>query len=228
METGNPTGQDDRARLLAAALAHVPFDGWSEATFRAACADTGLAPALARVTCPRGALDLACDYHRAGDETMVARLRDADLSGLRFRERVATALRLRLEAADREAVRRGAALFTLPQNAAQGAQLVWGTADAVWRALGDNSADVNWYTKRATLSAVWSATVLYWLGDESEGQSATHAFIDRRIDGVMRFEKAKADLRASPWGKMLAGPMKLLDAIRAPGPKPEDLPGKKS
>jgi ubiquinone biosynthesis protein COQ9 len=227
MAQANQTDSGDRARLLAAALAHVPFDGWSEACFQAACTDAGIAPGLARVICPRGALDLACDYHRAGDRVMAARLRVEDLSALRFRERVAAALRWRLDAADREVVRRGAALFALPQNMAQGAELIWGTADAVWRALGDNSTDVNWYTKRATLSAVWSATVLYWLGDESEGQVATHEFIGRRIDGVMRFEKAKADFRASPWGKMLAGPMKILDGIRAPSATADDLPGKK-
>ena len=216
-----------RARLLAAALPHVPFDGWSEATFQAAAADAGIAPGLARVACPRGAPDLAADYHRAGDQAMLAALGAHDLAALRFRDRVALAIRLRLGAADRDRVRRGMTLFAQPQNMTAGSGLLWGTADAIWRALGDNSTDVNWYTKRMTLSAVYSATVLYWLGDDSDGQAATWAFLDRRIADVMRFEKAKADFRASPWGKMLAGPLKLLDSIRAPASLPDDLPGRK-
>lgn len=216
----------ERDRLLAAALPHVMFDGWGEATFRAAAADAGVDLALARLVCPRGALDLAVDYHRTGDRKMVARLMASDLQALRFRERIAAAVRFRLEEADRDMVRRGAALLALPQHAAQGAELVWGTADAIWRALGDNSADLNWYTKRMSLSAVYSATVLYWLGDESDGAAATWAFLDRRIEDVMRFEKAKADFRASPWGKALAGPLKLMEAIRAPSPLPDDLPGR--
>ena len=218
---------DIRARLLAAALPHVPFDGWSEATFQAAAADAGIAPGLARVACPRGAPDLAADYHRAGDQAMLAALGTHDLAALRFRDRVALAIRLRLGAADRDSVRRGMTLFAQPQNMTAGSGLLWGTADAIWRALGDNSTDVNWYTKRMTLSAVYSATVLYWLGDDSDGQAATWAFLDRRIADVMRFEKAKADFRASPWGKMLAGPLKLLDSIRAPASLPDDLPGRK-
>lgn len=218
---------DERTRLLAAALPHVAFDGWSDACFTAACADAGINPALGRVLCPAGARDLAADYHRAGDRAMMARLADADLAGLRFRDRVATAVRLRLQAADREVVRKGAALFALPQNAGRGAELIWGTADAIWRALGDTSTDVNWYTKRATLSAVYGSTVLYWLGDESEGHGATWAFLDRRIEDVMRFEKAKADFRASPWAKLFAVPLKGLGAIRAPGPAADDLPGGK-
>ncbi|MFO1174837.1 MAG: COQ9 family protein [Paracoccaceae bacterium] len=227
MTTDKATGPDDRARLLAAALSHVAFDGWTEATFRAAAADAGIALDLARVLCPRGALDLAVDYHRAGDRAMVAQLAASDLGSLRFSQRVALAVRLRLQDADRDAVRRGAALFALPANMAAGSGLVWGTADAIWRALGDNSADLNWYTKRMTLSAVYSATVLYWLGDDSPGHEATWAFLDRRIEDVMRFEKTKADFRASGLGKALAGPLKIIDRVRAPAPIPSDLPGRK-
>lgn len=230
MDMSNPqdTSSEPRARLLAAALPHVAFDGWSETTFTAAATDAGVPLAEARVLCPRGALDLACDYHRAGDRAMVAALATEDLVALRFRDRVTRAVRLRLEGADREVVRRGMTLFALPRNVATGSGLLWGTADAIWTALGDTSRDVNWYTKRMTLSAVYSSTVLYWLGDQSEGHAATWSFLDRRIGDVMRFEKAKADFRASPWGRMLAGPMKILDGIRAPAAHDNDLPGRKS
>ncbi|MCV2874156.1 COQ9 family protein [Defluviimonas sp. WL0050] len=216
-----------KERLMEAALSHAVFDGWSEATFRAACEDIGIAPALARAVFPRGALDLAIAYHKAGDAAMVAALDAEDLTALRFRDRVALAVRLRLEGADRELVRRGAALFALPQNAATGASLVWGTADAIWRALGDTSEDINWYSKRATLSAVYSSVVLYWLGDDSAGQDATWQFLDRRIEDVMRFEKFKAQVRDNPvLGRVLAGPMKILERVRAPTGAPGDLPGR--
>jgi len=215
------------ARLLEAALPHVTFDGWSEATFRAAAAEAGLSPELARALCPRGALDLAVAFHHRGDRAMEAALAGRDLSQARFRDRVALAVRLRLEGADREVVRRGAALFALPQNAATGAALVWGTADAIWRALGDRSDDINWYTKRATLSAVYSATVLFWLADESAGHAATWEFLDRRIGDVMRFERFKARVRENPvLGRMLEGPLKALGRLRPPAGPPPDLPGR--
>lgn len=227
MEQESADHQNARARLLAAALPHVVFDGWGEATFAAAVMDAAIAPGLARVICPRGGLDLAVDYHRQGDRMMADKLAAADLTALKFREKVAAAVRFRLEVADADLVRRGAALFSLPPNMPVGSALIWGTADAIWRALGDNSLDVNWYTKRMTLSAVYSATVLYWLGDDSAGKAATWEFLSRRIEDVMRFEKAKADFRASALGKALAGPLKLLDGIRAPAPAPSDLPGQK-
>lgn len=218
---------DLQALLLDAALAHVPFDGWSEATFRAAAADTQTDMTMARAVCPRGALDLARAYHLRGDEQMVDRLRSETLPE-RFRDKIAAAVRFRIEAvSDKEAVRRGTTLFALPMHAADGAKLVWGTADQIWTALGDTSDDVNWYTKRATLSAVYSATILYWLGDDSTDNQATWEFLDRRIDDVMKIEKAKAGVRNNKiLTGLFAGPNWVLGQIKAPRQtsKP-DLPG---
>jgi ubiquinone biosynthesis protein COQ9 len=213
--------------ILEAALAHVPFDGWSDMTFRAAVADAGVEPGLARALFPRGAVDLALAFHARGDAAMIERLASTDLSALRFRERIAAAVRYRLEAVpDREAVRRGTTLFALPMHAADGARAVWGTADAIWTALGDTSADINWYTKRATLSGVYGATVLYWLGDDSPGHQATWDFLDRRIDDVMQVEKVKAAVMENPVAKaVLTGPKLLMDRIRPPR-VPDDLPGR--
>ncbi|MFE3836804.1 COQ9 family protein [Pseudogemmobacter sonorensis] len=220
--------REAKERLLEAVLGHVPFDGWSETSFAAAIADSGVAPGLARALFPRGGLDLALAWHRAGDAEMARRLAAEDLSGLRFRDRVARAVLLRLELADREAVRRGTALFALPQNAGVGAGALWGTADAIWTALGDRSDDLNWYSERASLAAVHGATVLYWLGDDSPGHAATRDFLDRRIEGVMRFEKLKAGLAENPLGRMLAaGPLKFLGRIRPPA-RPEGFPGRNS
>ncbi len=216
-----------REAILTAALPHVPFDGWSEATLQAAATDSGLALPLARALFPRGGVDLALAYHRLGDRAMIRALAAEDLAALRFRDRVARAVLLRLQAADRELVRRGAALFALPQNSIAGTQAIWGTADAIWAALGDTSDDINWYSKRASLSAVYGTTVLYWLGDESSDHQGTRDFLDRRIEGVMRFEKAKAAFAANPLGKaLLNGPLKLLDRIHAPKVA-DDLPGRR-
>jgi ubiquinone biosynthesis protein COQ9 len=129
---------------------------------------------------------------------------------------------------DKEAVRRGLTLFALPIHAADGAKALWQTADAIWTALGDTSDDLNWYTKRATLSAVYSSTVLYWLGDQSMDHAATWAFLDRRIDDVMRVERAKKAVRENRLLKpFLAGPEWLASRIKAPGAgAPADLPGR--
>ncbi|SIT09179.1 ubiquinone biosynthesis protein COQ9 [Roseivivax lentus] len=222
--------QDDPTeKLIDAALMHVPFDGWTETTFRAAIADAEVSPTVAKALFPRGAVDLALAFHRRGDAQMVARLKQADLSGMRFRDKVAFAVRTRIEVAeDREAVRRGTTLFSLPPYAPDGARAIWGTADAIWTALGDTSDDLNWYTKRATLSGVYSATVLFWLGDDSIDNQATWEFLDRRINDVMAIEKAKAVFRDNPvLSKLMAGPAHLAASIKPPKRR-DDVPGQQA
>ena len=220
--------EDMQAQLLAAALPHVAFDGWSETSLRAACQDLSITRQMAALACPRGAIDLAIRFHHDGDDAMQVVLQKTDINAMKIREKITFSVRARLDAIrDKEAVRRGATLMALPQHAAEGAGLVWGTCDRIWAAIGDSSADVNWYTKRLTLSRVYSATVLYWLGDNSPNHQDTWTFLDRRIENVMQFEKFKAQVNANPLAKqLLAGPNWLLSKIKAPSGVPTvDLPG---
>ena len=213
-------------QLVTAALPLVSFDGWSAATLDSAIKDASVDPGLAHQACPRGAVDLALAFHRMGDAKMQEALAKTDLSDMRFRDRIAKAVQLRIEAVadQKEAVRRGVTLFALPAHAAEGAQALWATTDKIWNALGDTSDDVNWYTKRATLSAVYSATLLYWLGDDSTDSAETWAFLDRRIDNVMQFESVKAKLKDNPLAKGIAA---MFPDIHKPSSQaPDDLPGK--
>ncbi|MFV0300017.1 MAG: COQ9 family protein [Paracoccus sp. (in: a-proteobacteria)] len=211
---------EERDRLLEAALAHVPFDGMNEAALMAAAGELGISRDMVRVHFPEGGASLAAAYHRRGDQALRDWFRATPPEG-RYSDRVAQAIWHRLELVQPELVRAGAVVLSLPQHAALGARLVWETADIIWQGLGDTSQDVNWYTKRATLSAVYGSAVLYWLGDESESRAETRAFIDRRIENVMGFEKFKAQARKFP------GVAALTDLatgwMRAPGPR--DLPG---
>ncbi len=220
---------NDTANLdvfLDAALAHVPFDGWSEATFNAAATDLGLSGDEAKVLAPRGAVDLAIAYHRRGDQVMIDRMAATDLTAMRYSDRVAAALKFRIDAmSDREAVRRATTLFSLPNYARDGAKLIWETADHIWNALGDTSTDGNWYSKRVTLSAVWGSVVLYWLGDDSPGYSKTSDFIDRRIENVMQFEAAKSKMRENPLTKPLMDLQSSIMGRMRPPQQAKDVPG---
>lgn len=217
-----------RRAVLAAALPQVAFDGWSDRTLAAAVKESGVEPGLARLAFPRGGVDLALAFHNGKDAELAGELASADLLGLRFRDRVAWAIMRRLElvAGDREAVRRGATLFALPIHAADGARAIWHTSDTIWTALGDSARDFSWYSKRATLAAVYSSALLYWLGDETPGFTATREFVARRIDDVMRFEGLKAKVRSNPLAAaLLKVPTAVLERIRPPRTAPTDLPG---
>jgi ubiquinone biosynthesis protein COQ9 len=209
-----------RERLLDAALPHVLFDGWTETTLRHAASETGDDAALARLAFPRGGIDMALAFHRRADRQLGETLDRADLLSMGTRDRVAFCVRKRIElvAEHREAVRRGASLFALPQNAPEGMRALWETADLIWNRCGDTATDYNWYTKRMILASVISATKLYWLGDQSTDFVLSWAFLDRRLDDVMQFEKAKAAFKKNPLARAaMWGPTRLLGMIRRPG-----------
>jgi ubiquinone biosynthesis protein COQ9 len=188
-----------RPHLVAAMLPHVPFDGWSQAAAEAGARDLGVPESRAALVFPGGAADMVDAYTAYADARLEAALAARGLHNMKIRERVTLAVRTRLEQAtpEREAVRRAAAVFALPTNALLSARTLWRTADTMWRACGDAATDYNHYTKRLILGGVYAATLLVWLQDESEDCAETWAFLDRRIAGVMRFEKVKAQALGS-------------------------------
>lgn len=204
-----------RERLLLAALPHVAFDGWTKAALEAGARDAGLPETDVVRFFPGGARDALAEFSRRADARMADELARHDLAALRVRERIALAVRLRLQALapHREAVRRGLSYLALPPNAPLGARLLYGTVDAMWRAIGDRSADFSFYTKRALLAGVVSSTTLCWLGDDSEGFADTDAFLERRIDDVLRIPALKA--RCERFAARLPDPFRLLRAVRA-------------
>ncbi|WP_339947283.1 COQ9 family protein [uncultured Albimonas sp.] len=212
-----------RAKLLESLPEHVEFDGWSRTAIDMAAVDAEVPEDVARMAFPSG-VDAAAAFHELGDRRMTAALAREPLSAMGMTDRITLAVRLRLESVsgptEKEAVRRAASLFALPTNAARGARLIWGTADAIWTALGDESDDLNWYSKRATLAAVISSTVLYWLGDDSEGATDTWAYLDRRIADVMKIEKAKARMRANPLGRVASSGVEALSRGLRKTPRP--------
>jgi ubiquinone biosynthesis protein COQ9 len=184
-------------RILLAALPHVLFDGWSDKALAQGARDLGLDRRQARIAFPGGVREAVLAFSAEGDRRMLAALAERDLSQMRFRDRIAFAVRARFEALApyREAVRRSLSFLALPPHAPLAMRATYRTVDAVWRAVGDRSTDFNFYTKRALLAAVYGATALYWLSDDSEGSAKTWEFLDRRLDDVMAIPKARGKLR---------------------------------
>jgi ubiquinone biosynthesis protein COQ9 len=181
-----PERLPERDKAITAMLPHVPFDGWSKRALRAGIADAGMPADEADLLFPIGAVDMIETFCDLADRRMEAAAADLPAMPVPAKVRAVIALRLEQSRADKEAVRRAIALLSLPQNARAAAACTARTVDAIWHAAGDRSADFSWYTKRAILTAVYSATVLFWLRDGSDGDAATLAFLDRRLAGVRR------------------------------------------
>ena len=195
---GASSGFDAEGRaILKAMLARAAFDGWTEAVLAAAAKDAGYDKAVLKAAFPNGVADALRAWSMDADAEMRAAMAGPEFDDLKIREKVAFAIRARLDALrpHKEAARRAAATLALPIHGPLGAELAWKTVDAVWCGLKDKSTDFNFYSKRGILTGVWLSTLTRWLADESEDGAPTRAFLDARIDNVMQIEKFKGKVR---------------------------------
>ncbi|MEZ0496053.1 COQ9 family protein [Sphingomonas sp. IW22] len=190
----DPTIDEMRDALAPLVASNAAFDGWNGHAVDAAADRLGLDRDVARLAFPGGAADMIDAWFAHVDRAMLDRLPPETLAAMKIRQRIAALVEARLDllAPDREALRRALAILAMPQNVARAARLGWRAADVMWRAAGDTATDYNHYSKRTLLTGIYAATVTVFLDDESEGQGDTRAFLSRRIDNVMQFEKAKA------------------------------------
>ncbi|MBY6129423.1 COQ9 family protein [Qipengyuania aquimaris] len=188
----------DELRLaLAPAIADAAiFDGWGDDALVMAAEQMGADIDVARLAFKGGAIDMIFAWIEAVDTAMAAAFTEDVIEPMKIRERIRALVQFRLDAVagQEEALRRALAIMAMPQNAAASAKRGWQTSDLMWRLAGDTATDYNHYTKRAILSSIYGATLAVFVNDESEDKAETRAFLDRRIEGVMKFEKVKAKL----------------------------------
>jgi ubiquinone biosynthesis protein COQ9 len=186
-----PERLPERDAAILGMLPHVPFDGWSKRALRAGVRAAGMPADEADMLFPLGTVDMIETFCDLADRRMEEAAKALPAAKPGARVRAVIALRLEQNRLYKEAVRRALAVLALPQNTRAAAACTARTVDAIWHAAGDRSADFSWYTKRAILAAVYSATVLYWLRDTSMDDAATLAFLDRRLAGVSRVTRLR-------------------------------------
>ncbi len=187
----------ERSKILLAALPHVSFDGWSRSVLDAGVREAGFEPEMASRAFPGGVADLVEFFSLYTDRQMAEILMTKNLAEMHVRDRIAEAVRARLGllAGHREAVRWVIAFLAFPRHTSLGLKCLYRTVDEMWHAAGDTSTDFNFYTKRLLLAGVYSATLFYWLDDDSKDSEATWGFLDRRIADVMKISEAEDRLR---------------------------------
>ncbi len=188
-----PERSPERDAAIDALLPNVPFDGWTFRALRQGLVAIGQDPEDAALLFPAGAPDMIEAYCDLADRRMEEAAAALDMTLLRVpaRVRALIALRFRQNRLHKEAARRALGVLALPGNARVAAACTARTVDAIWHASGDRSADFSWYTKRATLAGVYSATLLFWVRDTSEEDVDTLAFLDRRLAGVGRIGRVR-------------------------------------
>ena len=194
----DPTLDEIRDIVSARLASHAGFDGWNGKAVTAAAVEIGADGDLANLACKGRAIDLIGFWIDAVDAEMARRLPDDILGAMKIRARITSIIATRLEimAPDKEALRRALTIMAMPQNVVTSAKLGWRSADRMWRLAGDTATDFNHYTKRMTLSAIYGSVLAAFVNDDSDNFTETRAFLDRRIENIMQFEKAKAGAMA--------------------------------
>lgn len=185
-----------RAALAPEIPLNAAFDGWGDAARDLAADAIGVDRDVAALAFAGGATQMIDAWFAAVDAAMLAAYPPERIATMKIRARIAGLVEARLDvfAPNRESLRRALAVLAMPQNLPLAARLAWRTADTIWRAAGDTATDYNHYTKRAILGVVYTTTIQVFVNDDSEGHADTCAFLARRIEGIMRFEKAKAQV----------------------------------
>ncbi len=189
----DPTLDEVRAALAPIIARNAGFDGWSDAAVHAAADEAGVDRDVAKLAFKDNAIDMIDAWIDSIDLELAHRLPAENLAAMKIRDRITALLATRLEimAPDRESLRRAMAIMAMPQNLVRSAKIGWRSADRMWRLAGDSASDFNHYTKRMTLSAVYASTLSVFVNDDSDNFADARAFLDRRIDNVMQFEKVK-------------------------------------
>ena len=205
-----------RAALAPALPGHAAFDGWSDEALAMAAADLGVPPERARLAFKGGQAQMIDAWFDWIDKAMLEAFPPERIAAMKIRDRIRELVLFRLKAIrpHREALRRALAVLAMPQNLVDAGRLAWRSADRIWRVAGDTATDFNHYSKRAILVGVYGSASLVFLDDDSDDLAETRAFLNRRIDDVMRFEKFKASWRGT--GARLPSPSRFLGRLRYP------------
>lgn len=183
-----------RLALAPEVAAAAVFDGWSNDAVAAAAELAGADVDVARLAFPGGAMDMISAWIETVDAAMIDALPAETLAAMPIREKIRSLVQFRLDAiaGQEEALKRATAIMAMPQNVTHSLKIGWHSADLMWRLAGDTATDYNHYTKRTILGGIYTATLAVFADDNSDSKAKTKAFLDRRIEGVMKFEKTKA------------------------------------
>ncbi|KAI9301755.1 COQ9-domain-containing protein [Cunninghamella echinulata] len=194
-ETGQQQKEEEkdiRQAILKATLEHVPTYGWSMESMHQGAKQLGY-PAVIHGVFPGGPIGLIDAYlqdcQRQFNGLMKKNNNDEaqqqywhPQANMTEKIRALTILRLNMLKPYAHRWPEAVAILASPTNVPIGFHHLSTIVDDIWYYAGDRSADMSWYTKRASLATIYSATELYMSQDISPEYVETYKFLDRRLN----------------------------------------------
>ena len=172
--------------IIINALKNINFDGWSKKSVSTGFNVQNKNEELYNELFPNGIIDAIIHFADIADRQMLQGHLREDFKDQRIPEKIKNLLMSRFEFLNpyKEAVRRSVAILALPSNSKIAIKSLYNTTDKIWSAVGDQSTDISFYTKRASLAGVYSSTLMSWLGSTDPDLQKVDEFIDRRLANI--------------------------------------------
>ncbi|XP_044290139.1 ubiquinone biosynthesis protein COQ9, mitochondrial isoform X2 [Varanus komodoensis] len=192
-------------RILTAALEFVPALGWTPDAIAEGAKSLGLSVAAAGL------------FHNDGSELVlhfVSRCNSRLSELLEEQEKLvqlgqaekkktdqflkdALEARLRMLIPYIEKWPQAISILLLPHNIPASLNLLSSMVDDVWHYAGDQSTDINWYTRRTVLAGIYNTTELVMIQDSSPDFEDTWSFLQNRITDAMNVGHTARQVQAT-------------------------------
>tara|TARA_A100001015_G_scaffold1647_1_gene2189 strand:- start:186 stop:827 length:642 start_codon:yes stop_codon:yes gene_type:complete len=172
--------------IIINALKNINFDGWSKKSILTGFNSQNKDEEMYNELFPNGIIDAIIHFADIADRQMLQGHLREDFKDQRIPEKIKNLLMSRFEFLNpyKEAVRKSVAILALPSNSKIAIKSLYNTTDKIWSAVGDQSTDISFYTKRASLAGVYSSTLMSWLGSTDPELQKVDEFIDRRLNNI--------------------------------------------
>ena len=190
--------------LIKAMLIHVPFDGWTWHAMEQGAIDIGfekkktssLRIKIFKDLFKNGSIDFIDIFSEIIDLEVKENYNSIEAKPERVPEKIKKIIMIRLKLCQKykEAVRSSISLSAIPVNTKISLNILYRTCNSIWRIAGDKSTDFSFYTRRISLAAVYTSTLLFWLNDKSNNNNETEFFLDRRLKDISKISILKRPL----------------------------------
>jgi ubiquinone biosynthesis protein COQ9 len=201
MKTENLDNYQLRKDLIRAMLTHVPFDGWTWEAMEQGAVNinferkktSSLRIKMFKDLFKNGPIDFIDIFSEIIDLEVKENYNLIELKPERVPEKIKKIIMIRLNLCQRykEAVRSSISLTAMPVNARASLKILYRTCNSIWRIAGDKSTDFSFYTRRISLAAVYTSTLLFWLNDNSNNNIETEFFLERRLKDISKISSLK-------------------------------------
>ncbi|KAF3763751.1 hypothetical protein M406DRAFT_65097 [Cryphonectria parasitica EP155] len=178
--------------ILTAACAHVPAHGFSQAALSLGARDAGYLDISTNLL-PHGVFSLV-QWHLVSQREALAEKAQELFGGAEQQDGQRIGVGRKVEAltwarlmGNREVIGRwqeALAIMAQPSYVPESLRELAKLSDEIWFLAGDVSVDPSWYTKRASLSAIYASTELFMTTDKSQDFADTRKFLRRRLEEV--------------------------------------------